>query len=85
MIFLNAVILTCLSLKPLAASPPQPAPFKLARTLAVAAAAFLLTTLGSWGTVRAIYGDTFAGHARKQTRFGPNGPAAGPKPGQAHP
>lgn len=84
-IFLNAAILSCLILRPLPSLAISVQKFAIARALAIGLVAFLVTTLGSWGVVRAIYGDTFAGHGNLHTRFGPNGPAAGPKPGQAHP
>lgn len=42
----------------------------LAKTLLFGVVAVVLTTLGMTGVVRAVYGNTFTGHAGKQYRFG---------------
>jgi len=84
-IFLNAIILTFLIVQPLAPAGIQAQPFNLARTAALGIAVMLLTSIGSWGIERAIYGDTFAGHGNLHVRFGPNGPSAAPTPGNPHP
>lgn len=44
----------------------------LKRTLATGFALLALSTFAYWGIVRALYGDTSAGGARRQIRFGPS-------------
>jgi hypothetical protein len=44
---------------------------KLVGTVAIGAAAAILSIVADWAVVRAIYGDRFAGHAGLHVRFGP--------------
>jgi hypothetical protein len=77
-IHINALLCTLMVLlwtRP--AQPPDLQPVTdyrplLKRTLAVGFAIMALYTLLEWGLIRAIYGNTFAGHAKLHIRFGPN-------------
>ncbi len=44
-----------------------------------------LSVGGFWWEIRTIYGDTFAGHARRHMRFGPEARTGDPEKGKAHP
>lgn len=86
-IFFNAAILSLLLLRRVDAPTfaTTALDLKIGRVIAFGAAAFVLVSAGSWGMVRAVYGDTFAGYANKHVRFGTNAPASGPVKGRAHP
>jgi len=84
-IFLNAVILSFLIVRSSASPRIESQSFHVNRAISVGVVASLLTVLGSWITIRAVYGNTFAGHANLHVRFGTNGPAAGPIKGRPHP
>jgi hypothetical protein len=71
-IWLNAAILTCLIVRPLAA-PILAAPnFNVVRLSALGVCVFLLTSVGSWAITRARYGDNFANHGSLHLRFPKN-------------
>lgn len=92
-IFFNAVLCTVLLL----ASPRfrtavetlTPARLRqaLRRILSIGLVGTALSLVADWGVVRAIYGDTFAGHAALHIRFGPRATASSDKPkaNQPHP
>ena len=90
---LNAVLCTVLVLAwpTVEAAEPPELPAKdlgplLRRVVALGLAGFLVTVAAEWGTVRAVYGDRFAGHAKLHLRFGPNATTGdAPKPGLPHP
>jgi hypothetical protein len=71
-IWLNAAILTCLIIRPLPIPILTTPTFNIPRLVAVGAAAFLFTSLGSWANTRAIYGDNFAQHGGLHLRFPKN-------------
>lgn len=90
-ITLNAIICTVLVLLYGAsgrAAPTAGFDFRplVRRTAALGVATFALSSLLFWGIVRAVWGDTFAGHASLHIRFGPNATVTpNPKKGQPHP
>ncbi len=59
----------------LAEKPPRPegwARTGLTGTIVVGLLAAVVSIVVDWAVVRAIYGDQFAGHAKKHIRFGPD-------------
>jgi hypothetical protein len=78
-IYVVALICTLLLLAGPAAvdrgKPPSPAGWArpgLARTIAVGLLAAIVSIVADWAVVRGIYGDQFAGHAKRLIRFGPD-------------
>jgi hypothetical protein len=57
------------------------------RTAVMSVALFLVSVVGSWAVMRAIYGDQVAGQIKRQIRFGAESTATTDKPaaGQPHP
>lgn len=99
-IFLNALICTALLLlvrggemspRPdtvgVEDSKSWPLPKTVAAGVAAGVALIVVSVVGSWGAVRAIYGDQVAGKIKRQIRFGPDATATTEKPaaGQPHP
>jgi hypothetical protein len=92
-IYLNAVICTLIVLLDAGhknAPSPQSATTLgplIKRTVAIGLAGMILSVFADWATVRALYGDRFAGYAGKHIRFGPDATAVNrpPTPGEPHP
>jgi hypothetical protein len=90
-ILLNAMLCTALALTWPVGGRGAPAAERsycdlIRRTAAVGAGVAFAFVLMSWGTVRIIYGDRFAGHSGRHIRFGPDATAfEKPRTGQPHP
>lgn len=92
-IYLNAVICTLIALHQAghesvpATHPATTLGSLIKRTVVIGLAGMILSVFADWATVRALYGDQFAGYAGKHIRFGPHATAVNrpPKPGEPHP
>lgn len=92
-IFLNAVLCTAGVLLAAPAPGPEPAGHAarfrppIRKAVLAGLALMLVSVLADWGGKHALFGNSFAGHAGRHVRFGPDATAttAKPGPGAPHP